>query len=692
MKVPLKWLQEFVDVKASAEEVATRLTMGGLEVEGIEDSEIGRVLDVYITPNRGDCLSIVGVAREVSALFGIPLHSPSPPPSSENGQAALETSVVIEDAHACPRFAARLIHCVKIGASPYWMQAKLEAAGMRSVNNVVDATNYVMLEMGQPIHAYDFDKLSGKRIVVRMAKSGEKLKTLDGAERDLAPSMLVIADAEKPVSVAGIMGGAETEVSASTTSILIEAAHFNQLSVRRTSRALGLKSEASYRFERVVDPNGVRRAADRVCELLQGMKQPAAVEGVVDVYPHPVAPRPLSLRVKRCDEMLGMEIPSHMAADCLRALQFEVQTEETGAGDLLKTLVPTFRTDIVIEEDLIEEVGRIYGYENIPETLPIGGTSQGGDSPLGLLLSRIRQTLIACGMQEVLTHSLVPAHYFSSESDLKSSVPVRNALSSEIGALRNSLLPGLLDVAKNNGTRGNQDLALFESGRIWRCLEENRPVETLSVAGLLVGQINQTGWQRDEKPQIADFWMVRGIVETLIKILGAANVSIDTPGEGSADFSQFHPGRVALISISGEVIGVIGEAHPKFASEIGLKERACLFEIALDPLQRAIPVEGAKFQSLSRFQAVSRDLAPRVLESVTYASLESAIRTMGIANLERFRVTDVYRGAPIPEGVKSLTIAFEFRASDKTLCEGEISATMESLRRQLSEKCGATFP
>ena len=691
MQVPLSWLKEFVPIEATAEEVGARLTMGGLEVEGIEESEIGKVLDVYITPNRGDCLSIAGVARETAALYGVPLHIPAPPASSENGLTARETSVTIEDLEACPRFAARLIHGIKVGPSPKWMQEKLEAAGMRPINNVVDVTNYVMLELGQPLHAYDFDKLSERRIVVRKAKLGETIKTLDGVERELTPSMLVIADGEKPVSVAGVMGGGESEVSDSTTSLLIESAHFNPLSVRRTSRALGLRTEASYRFERMVDPNGVRRAVDRVCQLLQEMGQPEAVEGVVDAYPTPISPLSLSLRIKRCDALLGMEISSHMAADALRALQFEVLTEESPEGDVLKTLVPTFRADIALEEDLIEEVGRIYGYENIPERLPLGVTTQGGDSPLGEFLRKIRNELAATGLQEVVTHSLTPIPYFTNEAELEGRISVRNALSAEISGLRGSLLPTLLDVASQNATRGAQDLSLFEVGSVWRKGETEKPDETLAVAGLMTGQLEEAGWSKEQKPLTADFAAARGAVENLLRALHVANAVFEPLGNRAELYSQFHPGCSALIAISGEVIGIVGEAHPRFASKMDTKERVYLFEIALRPLQTALATDGTKFQALSRFQAVSRDLAPRIGEQVPFSSIESAVREANPEFLESFKLTDVYRGSPLPENVKSLTLSFTFRSPDRTLNETEIGKTMESLREKLKMACQATF-
>ena len=692
MRVPLAWLKEYCAVGASAEEVGVKLTMGGLEVEGIEESGLGPVLDVYVTPNRGDCLSMVGVAREVSALYGLPLKAPSPPFSLDGAAVRHETSVTVEAQDLCPRYAVRLVRGITLGPSPAWMQARLEAAGQRPINNVVDVTNYVMLELGQPLHAFDLDRLAGKRIIVRRARTGEKLTTLDGVERVLDHSMLVIADVERAVALAGIMGGGDSEVSDQTVNLLLESAHFDPLSVRRTSRAAGLRTEASYRFERVVDPDGVRRALDRACELLAGMGQPAAVDGILDVYPHPVPMLELDMRVSRVHSLLGMEVPSHAAADALRALGFDVHTVAHGKTDTLHVHVPTFRADITQEEDMIEEVGRIYGYENIPETLPHANTTQGGDSPFGLFLMRVRGALIACGLQEVVTHSLSAPSFFDSPDDAARRVPVRNSLSAEISGLRRSLLPTLLDVARNNATRGTQDMALFEAGRVWQCeLGAERPTEHVAIAGLLTSASTEKSWHREPRPLMADFSAARGIVERLLHDLKITDCVFDSLGNRAESLPQFHPGRSAVVTLNGEIFGVVGEAHPRLGQDIGLRERVYLFELNAEALQAASCQEGQRYQPLSKYPGVVRDLAPRVVDSVPYAAVEAAIRAAAPAILESFRLSDVFEGAPLPEGVKSLTVSFTFRALDRTLGESEINEAMNGFRSALESACAATF-
>ena len=701
MRVPLEWLKHYVAPDASAEDVATRLTMGGLEVEGIETSELGPVLDVYITPNRGDCLSLVGVAREVSALYGIGLRTPKPPAAEDGGDAGGQTSVTIEAPDLCPRYAARIVRGVRIGPSPAWMQARLEAAGQRPINNVVDVTNYVMLEMGQPLHAFDLHKLAGERIVVRRAKDGEALQTLDGENRQLNSSILVIADAEKPVAIAGVMGGAESEVDENTTDILIESAHFDPLSVRRASRQLKLRTEASYRFERVVDPEGVRRAADRACELLAEMGQAGVVPGIVDVYPNPPGLRQITLRAARAADLLGMDITTDIATDCLIRLGFGV----TGRvdSDALNVQVPAFRPDIGLEEDLIEEVGRIYGYENIPETLPIGATTPGGDSADGLLIDRIKQALVQAGLQEVVTHSLTAPAFFDSPDDAARRVPVRNALSAEISGLRRSLVPTLLDVARHNAAHQQTSLALFEVGRVWQKeasgsnnAEEGTPTEYIAVAGLLVGAFGAAGWDTQGKAKPADFYAVRGVVEELANSLGLANLAFAPLGEKAGALPQFHPGRSAGILLNeSQVAGVVGEIHPLAAETLGFRERVYVFEISFEALRQAVPASGPRYHAIARFPSVTRDLAPRLALILPYKQVEAAIeavRTQELPLLESVRLTDEFIGHPVPDDQRSLTLSFTFRASDRTLTEAEVSAAMLRLRQTLETNCRATFP
>lgn len=718
MRVPMSWLQQYVAVEATTEELARRLTMGGLEVEGIEDSSLGPVLDVYITPNRGDCLSMVGVAREVAALYDLPLLPPAPPVSSPNGPVLEQTSVTLLEPQLCPRYAARIVRGIKIGPSPAWLQARLEAAGQRPINNVVDVTNYVMLELGQPLHAFDLHKLAEERIVVRRATDGETIKTLDGEERILNSNVLVIADATKPVAVAGVMGGADSEVDENSVDILLESAHFDPLSVRRTSRTLKLRTEASYRFERVVDPNGVQRAIDRACQLLEEMGQPAAVPGILDVYPETREPRQQTLRVSRAAMLLGMDITPQIATECLQRLEFTVAEptvpDVLDVLDVLNVAVPTFRPDITLEEDLVEEVGRIYGYENIPETLPYGETTQGGDSPDGRLIDRIKRTLLSLGMQEVVTHSLAAPGFFDSPEDLARRVPVRNALSAEVSGLRQSLLTTLLDVAKHNASFQQTSLAIFEVGRIWHLehgvaatgdgdgeadvksegTNSGEAVETLAVAGLLVGAHDVPGWYNHNKVTTSDFYTMRGIVEGMFARLGIDTMRLQAVEKGHN--TGLHPGRTALIQWNGETVGVIGEIHPRVANDLPFRDRIYVFEIAFDALRATIAPGGKppRFVSLPRFPAIIRDLAPRFPVTLPYGRIEAAlgkVQAEELPLLASFRVADLFEGSPLPEGQRSLTLSFTFRATDRTLTDSEVNQMLIRISDLLESECGAIF-
>lgn len=721
MRVPLEWLQQYVHVNATAEEIATTLTMGGLEVEGIEteaseERPLVPVLDVYITPNRGDCLSMVGVAREVAALYDVPLIVPEPPKSEPGGEAAKLISITVTNAELCPRFAARVVQGVKIGPSPDWMQARLLSAGQRPINNVVDITNYVMLELGQPLHAFDLDTLAGKQLIVRTAKESETVQTLDGEERPLSSSMVIIADAERPISVAGIMGGANTEVSDTTTNVLFEAAHWNPLSIRRTSRALNLRTDASYRFERVVDPALCRRAVDRACELLAQMGQPAAVPGAVDVMPNPIQGRDVTLRVSRAAERLGMEITPEIALACLRRLTLQAELRE---NDVIAVHVPPFRPDLTLEEDLIEEVGRVYGYANIPETLPVGGTTRGGDSEDGRLIGQIKRALAECGLQEVVTHSLTAPSFFDAPEDALRRVPMKNALSAELSGLRRSLLPTLLDVADHNAARQQSALAIFEVGRVWQNVAERSggisPQEYIAVGGLLVGSLTAASGHPAAKDDVADFYMARGVVERLLQRLNIAGAKfrpaqfaaklIDHIQEGDADHipvdpgklaPQFHPQRVAFVTLhDNTILGVCGELHPLLAEKLRFRDRIYLFEISFEEIKRAVNwvqgTGGLRYRPISAYPAVSRDLAPRVDERMLYAHIEWAIEEANEPLLEQVRLTDIFRGAPLPEGTKSLTLSFTFRAADHTLSEAEVTLALANIRTRLEAHCGATF-
>ncbi len=660
MRVPIEWLKEYVDVQASPEELAHRLTMAGLEVEAIEHEEGEPVLNVKVTPNRGDCLSMVGVAREVAALYGLPLRHPMPAArSTEPGDAAQYAHIQIIDEDLCPRYAARIVRNVRIAPSPEWMQKRLTLAGMRPINNVVDVTNYVMLELGQPLHAFDLDLLPGGQIVVRRAKPGERIVTLDGIERELQPEMLMICDATHPVAVAGVMGGGETEVTPNTRNVLLESAHFHPTSIRRTSQRLQLSTEASYRFERVVDPGGVVSALDRACELLQQIGAGEPVSGVVDVYPRPAQERTVTLRPERCNLLLGLNLDAQTMLDCLRRLQLNAELRD----GVVHVTVPTFRPDLNIEEDLAEEVGRVYGYENIPERLPFGHTHRGGDSPDTRLIRPLQEAFVRAGLMEVHTHTLrAPGPL---DDPARTPVRVRNAASEELSTLRNSLIPSLMDVVVHNLARRQTEIFLFEVGRVFRVLPDGDYEETLKAGFAITGSVFPPGW--DARYPAADFFTAKGIVQTLLETVG-----VEEAQYVPASDPRFHPGRSARVLVGERDVGIFGELHPDILEKLDISRRTVLAgEFDVYTLW-SLATRRVRYVPLPRYPAVLRDLAVVAPEDLPYQQVEQTVRQAGGDLLESVRLFDVYRGERIPEGTRSLALSLTFRSQERTLTDDEV--------------------
>ncbi len=662
MRVPIEWLKEYVEVPTSPEELSHRLTMAGLEVEAIEHDEGEPVLNVKVTPNRGDCLSMVGVAREVAALYGLFLRHPMPSARTcVPSEAAQFAHIEIVDDDLCPRYAARVVRNVRIAPSPEWMQKRLIAAGMRPINNVVDATNYVMLEMGQPLHAFDLDLLPEGRIVVRRAKPGERIVTLDGVERDLQPDMLMICDATHPVAVAGVMGGGETEVTPSTRNVLLESAHFHPTSIRRTSQRLQLSTEASYRFERIVDPGGVVAALDRACDLLEQIGAGEPVPGAVDVYPRPVPERTVTLRPERCNLLLGLNLDAQTMVDCLWRLQLAAHLQD----GVIHVQVPTFRPDLNIEEDLAEEVGRVYGYENIPERLPFGHTHRGGDSPNTRRVRPLQDALMRAGLVEVHTHTLRAPGQLDDPS--RTPMRVRNAASEELSILRNSLIPSLMDVVVHNLARRQTEVFLFEVGAVFCVLPDGDYSETLKAGFVLTGSVFPPGW--DARYPAADFFTAKGVVQTLLDAVG-----IEQAQYVPAADRRFHPGRSAKVVVGEQELGVFGELHPDALEALDITRRSVLAgEFDVDTLW-ALASRRVRYIPLPRYPAVLRDLAVVAPEDLSYQQVEDVVRQAGGSLLESVRLFDVYRGERIPEGTRSLALSLTFRSPERTLTDDEVDA------------------
>jgi len=653
----------------------TTIGMDAKELLGLDDA----ILELELTPNRSDCLSMIGVAREVAAVLGTDLKLPEIKADEIEETIAGKVSITINNPDLCGRYVGRLIKDVRIGPSPQWMQRKLRAAGIRPISNIVDVTNYVLMELGQPLHAFDYDKLTDKAIIVRRAEQGEKMFSLDNVERELTSDMLVIADPSGPVAIAGVMGGLDTEITDSTTSVLIESARFNPASIHRTSKNLTLKSEASTRFEKGVDINGTLAAADRACQLMAEMEAGRTVRGVVDNFPVPQANPVIRLRPERVSLIIGIDVPRSEIKSIMERLGFVV----TDAGNDMMVEVPTRRGDIAVEIDLIEEVARLYGYNNIPTTLPEGASTQGRKTIVQAATDQVIDVMVNCGLYEIVTLSFMNPRVFDllglpADHSLRNAVTVKNPLSEEQRVLRTTLLPGLLDIMARNTSRKNKDLAFFEVGRSFKPVAgEQLPRETLTLA---VGVMGETtgGWAT--KPQDMDFYYLKGIVETLFATLNIEDYSL-VP---ETDFSSFHPGRTARIELAGWNVGVIGEMHPTVIENYRLPERVYMLQLNLEGIIQA----SAGFKTCSplpKYPAMERDLAVVVGREVLAADINRVIKNQGGSLLEKVSLFDVYQGQQIKEGYKSLAFSLRFQAIDRTLTDEEVNGLFEKIQQALRE-------
>ncbi|MGI4789919.1 MAG: phenylalanine--tRNA ligase subunit beta [Janthinobacterium lividum] len=672
MKIPIEWLREFVNTPLDDDALAAKLTMAGLEVEEITASDDGPVYHTKVTPNRGDWVSVVGSAREAAAALDITLSRQMSPLPDESEDIRRWAGVRVEDPVLCPRYTGKLIRNVVFKPSPPWMQARLTAAGMAPRNVVVDVTNYVMLELGQPLHAFDYATLPEGQIVVRSAAEGEKITTLDGTERSLTPDMLVIADRNQPVAIAGIMGGSETEISETTKHVFLESAHFDPGTVRRTSKTLGLMTEASYRYERFIDPALAPIALERACDLLAELADGEVVLGRIDLYPKPLREQVISLRPSRTNAILGTQLDEAAIAGSLRRLGLAVEA----SSEPLVVTVPTFRPDLVREIDLIEEVGRMIGYDTLPETLPTTGGRGGGDAPMGRLTAYLRTLLIGLGLSEAMTHSLAPPSAFDDPREEAHRVQIRQALSAELSGLRQSLVPNLLEALARNLRQRQPEVKLFEVGKVFSLGKEaGEYLEPRRAAAVLTG------------PSI-DFFTAKGLVEALGTALHLPRLDF-----AADERPQMHPGRSAAVSLSGQILGYVAELDPDEAKAHldipATAGRIAIIELDADVLlAHADPV--LRYTPLPRFPATSRDLAVVVDLATPYGLLENtAWEAVSAALTESITLQSIYTGDRVAEGRKSVALRLTFRASDRTLTDAEVDAQVSAAESLLAEKAGA---
>ncbi|NIM05377.1 MAG: phenylalanine--tRNA ligase subunit beta [Armatimonadetes bacterium] len=684
MRLPFDWLKQFVDISLSTKETANLLTLLGLEVESQEEIWGSPVFDIKVTPQRGDCLCAIGVARELAASLELPLNIPSPQISESGPPAAPSVSVTIEDPDLCPRYSARLIRGVKVGLSPGWVRQRLEQCGVRPINNIVDVTNLVMLEQGQPLHAFDADLLrpasdgGPPAIIVRRAKKREEIITLDGESRTLNEDMLVIADGERAVALAGVMGGSNSEVHDGTATVLLESAHFAPTSIRRTARALGITSEASYRFERRVDPGGTVFALDLASDLILQFAGGEIAQGVIDVCPKPVEEPKLSLHVNRANELLGTDLSAEQMADYLSRLELKVKI----VGESLKVQVPSLRGDLAIEEDLIEEVARMHGYDNIPSRPLMVGASVGKPATEGLVLeAKARKILLACGLNEAITYNLegprdMQLAGFSPDHPLCQPVIVRNPKVEEYSRLRTSMLPSLLALLSRNWRRGLQEVRAFEIGRLYLPRpEEQLPRERQSVGIAMLAGPRPVGWGKDE----IDFYAIKGMVEEFLTLLQVEGVSC-----APLEHPTFAVGRAAQVLIGEKPLGILGQVRESVLANYDLPKDTFLAELDLERvihLKRETPA----YKQISRFPSVERDLALLVPLDCPAAKVEATLRAKGGELLENLALFDLYEGKSLPTGTHSLAYSLTFRARERTLTEAEIEQIITDMEKALLE-------
>ena len=712
MKVLLSWLKEFVDVDASGEEIGAKLSLRGFALEGIErvsgpgddasPESADQVLDFDVTSNRPDCMNVLGLAREVAAAYDRPLRKPDILPASVAGRfgkdptaeqlAALQheggvdagpgwaktrdVAIAIDNADLCRAYFGAVAD-VTVGPSPAWMQARLKACGIRPISNIVDLTNYVLLELGQPMHAFDLAKLSGSEIRVRTARSGERIRTLDGQTRELSPDMLVIADAANPVAVAGVMGGADSEVTDATTAIVFESAYFNPLSVRRTSRKLGLKTEASMRFERGADLSMPYAALMRALTLLEAVgagsgRHPVVAAGFSEDLRHP---RTMTLRATRISGFLGTTVPGEDVERILRALGFSPEPTSDG----WTVTVPFHRVDIHREVDLIEEVARHYGFDRIPSHFPALSAAPAAIDPRITRDRQLRAVLTGAGFSEAVTFGFISAAAAAPFATANDIAAIANPLSETFGVLRPSALPGLLDAVAHNRRRQQSDVRLFELGNRFT----RRAGETRALACVWTGAATAAHWSGPARS--VDFFDVKGLAERVCDALG---IAVRTEPD---DVSWLAPGRAAALMTGSTRIGVIGQLVAPVLERHGVPGPDAVYAVEIDLDRVATLGTGRRLQvePLPRFPSVTRDISMLVADTLAAATVRDSIRTAAPPTLVSVTEFDRYQGKGVPEGQVSLSLRLTFQSADRTLTDSEVQSAMDAVLAALKATHGA---
>ena len=643
------------------------------------------VLDVSVTPNRSDCLSMIGIAREVAALTGKKMTMPDAKVRESGPDARLLSSVTIEDADLCPHYTARLIQNVSIGETPVWMKTRLEAAGLRAINNVVDVTNFVMLEMGQPLHAFDFRFLEEGRIVARKSKPGEEFVSLDEKSRLLPENTLLICDGKKPVAIAGIMGGLNSEVKEDTRTILLESAYFNPASIRRSSRRLGMPTDAAFRFERGIDPEGVVRALDRAARLIAELSGGEVCKNRLDEYPAKIkAIENIPLRLNRIRQVIGTDVPAREAVRILKSIGMTLRREGKG---IYRVTPPSFRVDIEREIDLMEEIARLYGYDRVPSTLPLVSVTETEEIPRLALEERILRLLTGAGYSEIINYSFTSpacadALGLPPADQRRGFVVIKNPLTEDQSVMRTTLAYGLLETLKKNIHNASFNLKLFEMGKtFFKRPDGALPEEKNILAALIVGKAADDLW--GSKISV-DFYDLKGCLENIFQDLKLGSCRCRT--ETQEPF--LHPGQSCGVYRDDVRIGFLGKVHPDVQKRMDIKSDAYLFEITLDLLGNVLD-RPIRYREISKFPAVLRDVAFVVPESMESEKMLEIVLRQHEDLLENVSVFDIYSGKGLEERTKSLGLRFSYRASDRTLTDAEINSIHDRIVRQTIELTGA---
>lgn len=647
------------------------------------------VLEFELTANRADCFSVFGLVREIAAITGNKPHFPEIKVNEDDNTKLNDIfSVEIADPDLCSRFSTRMLKNVKIGPSPEWMQQRLEGAGIRSINNVVDVTNFVMIELGHPMHAYDYDKITGKKLIARRAIEGEELHTLDDTSRKAKGEMLVIADSEKAAGLAGIMGGFETEITDTTTTVVLESADFYGPCIRRTARACGLSSEASGRFERGVDSETTIKALDRAAQLLQEMGACTVCEGIVDVYPNPKQANYVTFTPEQINNHLGTNIAKDVMLNIITSVGFDVTKDE---NDEITVKVPSWRNDVTCMADISEEIARLHGFDKIKSTLPNGVSMQGTQSAKQTFIDKVKASLSSQELYETISFALTNEETFNKlnipqDSPLRKAVPIMNPLSDEYPLVRTTLLSSIFDNLARNLARKNDDVALFEVGSVFfpKALPVTElPDEVVKIAGAITGRRNAQGWNQTN--DMVDFYDAKGIIEELLANLRVTRYTVE-----AGTHYAMHPGKTALFKKGRDVIATVGEVHPAVLSAYGITKPVYIFELDATIVMKYM-AKDLKYKALPKYPATSRDLAMLVDVDVNAADIEKAMTKAAGQNLTQITLFDVYTGKQVEEGQKSLAFSLTFQSNDKTLTDAEIDPAIEKIVAKLQKDFNANL-